>query len=421
MQDKNSQEDDARILRKNISGLFYELYKEIFLISLSDNAVPSVIKMFLLFGYVDEDIAGIENATYLCTLAENIKGNEALGVYTMYEWLKQIYDGKKEPCRNEFDTDYTGFVHELKSTGKITDEIEGRMLVDRAQKVIFEIQNVFPLVNKITFGHASSFCPLFSEHNILKSLEDTLVQPSAIQKAENTIRQIDFSAFYRETVFASPALGTIKEFIHIEVLPDIILTPMIGTRGIMWQEIEGKRRTTAARMMLPLFNLEDTATTIVRLTGEYRWEMCKRVQGARWNDYSELSLTSEYFDYIQFFKRNHDLSPETREKIKLSLQKAKNNFREMFVRDYVTWIMLEASGSPRLNKVSRKILFSYCPFSKALRTQLSNNPAYKELFDRYDILTKQKLHRLDNLFSKISSSGNKVPEELIRQREFLEK
>ena len=54
-------------------------------------------------------------------------------------------------------------------------------------------------------------------------------------------------------------------------------------RGVMWQEIEGRKRTTPSRMMLSLFQMEDLNNILVRLTGEYRWEMCKRIQGARWN------------------------------------------------------------------------------------------------------------------------------------------
>ena len=37
--------------------------------------------------------------------------------------------------------------------------------------------------------------------------------------------------------------------------------------------------------------------------GRYRWEMCRKLQGVRWNDISEHSLTSEYYDYIQYYKR----------------------------------------------------------------------------------------------------------------------
>ena len=168
--------------------------------------------------------------------------------------------------------------------------------------------------------------------------------------------------------------------------------PNIGIRGVMWQEIEGRKRTTPSRMMVSIFQMEDLNNLIVRMTGEYRWEMCKRIQGARWNDVSDASLTSEYFDYIQFYKKNRDLSADAKDKVKLSMQKAKNSFKEMFIRDYCSWIIYEGAGSPRLNKVARTILFTYCPFAKEIRNKLKANPLYKDMMDRYDIKLGQKIH-----------------------------
>ena len=161
-------------------------------------------------------------------------------------------------------------------------------------------------------------------------------------------------------------------------------------------------------------------STVARLTGEFRWEMCKRVQGARWNDMSERSLTSEYFDYIQFYKKNNELTPDAKDKIKSAMQKAKNSYKEMFVRDYITWIVYEGNSSPRLNKVARNILFTYCPFSKEIRTKLRANPLYKDILDRYDILNAQKLHHMSNLYQKIQNGGFPIPEEIAAQKKFLE-
>ncbi len=279
---------------------------------------------------------------------------------------------------------------------------------------------MFPLVNKITFGRLTTFCPVFSEHNVLKDLEKSLVTAEKTKAAFDEIRALDFGAYYRETVYSNPEGGIAKENVNVEILPDVILMPNIGIRGVMWQEIEGKRRTTPARIMTSVFQMEDLMSTFARLTGEFRWEMCKRVQGARWNDLSEPSLTSEYFDYIQFYKKNNLLTPEAKDKIKSAMQKAKNNYKEMFVRDYVTWVMFEGTGSPRMNKVARNILFTYCPFSKAVREKLKANPLYKEILDRYDIKNAQKVHHMDNLYQKLRKGGYEIPDEIAVQRRFLE-
>ena len=305
-------------------------------------------------------------------------------------------------------------------TGKITAAEEAAMQNDREKMVLFELNNMFPTVNKITFGRIVNFCPIFSEHNILKDLDVSLVSVEKVEEAFKMIRSFDFSAYYREIIYTNPDVGIGKESVSVEVLPDLILMPNVGIRGVAWQEIEGRKRTTPARMMVSIFQMEDLTNILVRLTGDFRWEMCKRVQGARWNDVSEASLTSEYFDYIQFYKKNRDLSADAKDTIKLSMQKAKNSFKEMFIRDYEAWVLYEGAGSPRLNKVSRTILFTYCPFAKDIRNRLKANPLYKEMMDRYDIKLSQKIHHYNNLFQKLNNTGTPIPEELQNQRAFLD-
>lgn len=418
--DKNATDDASRKLRMNLTKTFYKVYEAAFKKSLEDDHIPTVLKMFFQFGYVDEELAGAENASYLSSIAERFPSNPEQHVYTAYEWMKAVYLGEKEPSRNEFDLDFPGYVRELKTNGKITAAQEKEMVDDNNEKVLFELNNMFPIVNKMTFGRITTFCPVFSEHNVLKELEKGMVTQQKMAEALNSIRSIDFGAYYRETVYTNSSIGIAKEYISIEVLPDVILMPNVGIRGVMWQEIEGKRRTTPARMMVPIFQMEDLTATMTRLTGEFRWEMCRRVQGPRWNDVSEPSLTSEYFDYIQFYKKNHDLTADAKDKIKSAMQKAKNSYKEMFVRDYITWIMYEGNSSPRLNKVARTIIAAYCPFSKEIRDRLMANPMYKEMLEKYSLKMSQKVHHIDNLCQKLNNTRTPVPEEILNQKKFLE-
>ena len=419
LSDKNNSDDSSRKLRLNITKLFYQIYEKAFMKSLNDFDIPKVLKMFFNFGYVDEHLAGMENAAYLYSIVDKLPTDPSRKVYTIYEWLHAIHDGKKAPSRNEFDTDYQAYVHEQKISGKITAADEATMLKDTNKQVLFELQNMFQTVNKITFGRISSFCPVFSEHNVLKELDKALVSADNVEAAFKNIRSVDFSAYYREVIYTNPALGIGKEYVNVEILPDLILMPNVGVRGVMWQEIEGRKRTTPSRMMISLFQMEDLTNILVRLTGDYRWEMCKRIQGARWNDISEASLTSEYFDYIQFYKKNRDLSADAKDKIKLNMQKAKNSFKEMFIRDYESWVLYEGAGSPRLNKIARAILFTYCPFSKEIRDKLKMNPLYKETMERYDIKLGQRIHHYNNLFQKLKNIGAEIPPEIQAQRDYL--
>ena len=325
-----------------------------------------------------------------------------------------------EPCRTEFDADFQAALHEQRIQGKITEAQEKAMFKDPEERLMFELNNMFPMVNKVTYGRLSSFCPVLSESDIIKPLQSCMVTVDSIEESYKKLEAIDYGAFYRETIYTNDKCGISREMINVRVQPDIILMPNVGTRGVMWQEIEGKKRTTPSRFMISVFHVEDLPTTIVRLVGEYRWEMCKRVQGARWNDVSERSLTSEYFDYIQFYKKNNELSADAKEKIKNSLTKAKNSFKEMFVRDYITWILFEGAGSPRLNKLVRGIMVTYCPFPLALRQRIVANPMFKDFIERYEIKTSQKLHHYDNVIQKLNASGQEVPEELTQNRKFIE-
>lgn len=420
MPDKDSTQDADRAFRNKMNNDFYKVYKHVFSASLEKEDMPPAVKLFLEFGFVDAKLAGAGNSAYLLSIVDSFQGAPDRGIYTFYEWLLAIYQGRKEPSRNEFDLDYPAFLREQKNSGNISASDEKRMLTSPIDRVYFELENVFPIVNKMTFGRISTFCPILSAHNLAKPLPQAIVTPQKICRTIDEIKQIDFSAYCRETIFVDESIGVAREFLQVEVLPDVILMPNAGIRGAMWQEIEGKRRTTPARMMLSVIGLESIFHLMIRMTGEFRWEMCKRIQGAYWNNIAERSLTSEYTDYAQFYKRNHDLSPEAKEKIKLSLQKSKNSIKEMFIRDYATWITYEGKGAPHLNKIARAILFTYCPFAAPLRENLTAHPLYSSLIERYKLQTSQKLHHLDMVCNKVEKGGFTVPEELTKQRAYYQ-
>ena len=133
---------------------------------------------------------------------------------------------------------------------------------------------------------------------------------------------------------------------------------------------------------------------------------------------SERSLTSEYFDYVQFFRKNHELTNEAKEKIKTSLQRAKNSFKEMFVRDYIVWVFFEGTGSPRLNKVARKILLTYCPFPAKLSKTLEQNPMFTEMIAHRNVVMNQRLHHIDMFLQKLRSCNAVIPKTLEAERAY---
>ena len=420
LKDKNAVDDETMALKREIASEFYQIYSEVFFKSL-EKEIPPAVRMFLYFGYIDENLAGREYTRELYRLSEELKENvpENTGVYTFYDWLLAIYHGKKKPCRNELDVDFSDYVRELRTTKRLTKEEAEKMLEDGEARVSYELDNIFKTANKITFGRVSTFCPVFLEENILKDLKDCFVKASSIRRKINAVKNVDYSAFYRETLAVDGGDILAREQVHVEKLPDFILMPNAGVRGIMWQEIEGKVRTTPSRMFISVFHMEDLQNTIIRMTGEFRWELCKRVQGFRWNDITEPSLTSLYCDYVQFYRKNNNLSLEMKEKVKLSLQRCRNSFKEMFVQDYITYILYEGNGSPRLNKVARQILFEFCPLDAEGMERLAKNPTYTELIKQRKVKQEQKLQRYEGLERKLLKETGSVPLSLKQEIDFI--
>lgn len=408
--DKASTDDDCSRLRRTLTEEFHLLYSEVFERSLSAPDLPIPVRMFLYFGYVDEKLAGEDNCIVLYRLACFMHASGQSGVYTFYDWLMAIYNGEKNPSRSELDEDFDDFLYQQKRKNTLSAAELAALENNPLEKVRYELQNFFPSANKVTFGRMVAYCPLFTAENVLKDLNASFITPDRISSALTMLKGIDFSAYYRETIDYEAYQSMNREAIHVEYLPDIILLPNAGIRGSLWQEIEGRKRNSPSRMILPVFYMENLDTAIVRMTGEFRWEMCKRIQSGRWNDVSEPSLTSEYFDYMQFYKKNNELTKDTKEKLQTSLTRAKNSFKEMFVRDYITWILYEGSGSARLNKVARRILFTYCPFPASMDGTLEQNPMYTELLSRQKILTGQRVHKLEILRQRLRNNGAPVPD-----------
>lgn len=418
--DKNSLEKDVQTIRRQLTKLFNTVYACAFQKALKDPTPPIVIKMFLHFGYVDPELAGLENAAYLYRIAGTYQGDPQQGIYTLYEWILAIYEGRKQPSRNELSQDYASYVHTLRSQGKKDAQSAAKMLEDTVCKVQFELENMFPSVNKVTNGVLSTYCPIFLQENVMKDLSSVLVTPYKIRQIFDQITAIDFSAFYRSYLFNDDKLN-IRENVMIDVRPDFILMPNVGSKGICWQEIEGMQRSTPGRMMLSAFHIGNLEKVMIQMIGDFRWELCRRVQGVRWNDVTEHSLTSEYYDYAMFYSKNRDLSQDAKDKIKTALSQARNNYKNLFIADYTNWILYESKGAVKLNKVARRILAAYIPFTEEICNNITANTVFADAIQPYSLKKRQQLHKLNKIVQKCDSQGCPVPEPLLHHIELIDR
>ncbi len=418
LNDPYSTDESVRRLRKNISNAFYRIYKNCVKRVLVRGETTRIVDMFLNFGYMDVTVLGEEKAIQLEKLLDHLWRCKSEKVYTFFTWLESIYLGEHEPSISELDMDYFAYLKDCVKNGNMTADEAEKNKNNNWMRVEYELDNMFQSLSKTISGKITTFCPVLKDDDILSSPERMLVTAEQVTQAFNNVREIDYSLFYREVMYSDEAHGLAREYINKEILPDVILFPISGSRGMMWQVTEGVRNNTAGRIMLPILTSTEVEDMIIENCGRFRWEMCRKVQGSRWNDITTPSLTSEYNDYIQYYKKNAELSPEAKEKVANALLRARNNFREVFVKDYENWIKFEAKGSFRLNRVARGLLFTYCPFSAALRAGVKDTPMFVDLVRRYEIATTRKVKRLETLYQKLEKAGGEITPELQENMDF---
>ena len=417
--DKAEKSTEMRRLRTDITNNYYTIYEAAFFNSLNTEDIPAEVKMFFLFGFVDEELAGEENTAELYKYAVLWEDDPNGRILPVYDWLKKIYRGEVPPSKDEFDNDWPDHLKEEVRQGNITQAQADEMLNDTKAMVSFELHNMITGANKMTYGSIFSFIPAFYAQSVSRPLENCLVTAQRAVDELNHVRDLDFGCFYRPAYASYPELKINRFDYNLEILPYIILMPNYGSRGVMWQEIEGRKRTTPAHLVVSILHSEDLFDTFIKMCAQFRWEMCKRIQGVHYSDITEPSLTSEYCNYLQFYKKNSSLSADMKEKVKTALKRNNNSYSNVFASEYEMFLKAESEGLPRLNKVSREILFKYCTFSQKYRDNLLINPQYKPLIERWTVGRDDRVRTLELFSRRILTQTKELPEEVQIEAEYL--
>lgn len=415
--DRESTDDEYRKLRKSMADHFYSLYLAAYMATTKVTRIPKAVELLLDYGYVSERLLRDNQLVELLSIRRPTEYGPCK-VFTMREWLNAIYTGEKEPSRNDMGLDYAEYLREMKKTGDLSAEKEKELLSDGTKKVEFEIKNVLVPASRVVNGQLSIFTPVLHAEMFIGDIEKAYCSAVAINESFTFLTGIDFSVFYREALYVDAKAGIEREYEMKNVYPIFIQYPTVGQNVIMWQEITGRKRDTEGRFFTPSFAYVGMNDMMIKGFGQFRWALCKTIQGTNWNNIQVRSLTSEYSDYIQFYKKNHDLSDERKEKIKLQIQRGRNNLREVFTQDYEAWMKSEVNGSIKLNKIVREMLATYCPFSAQYKAALVRQPIYDEAFARNTRERNKKVHELELRYKALEAKGIKVPEPLTDTLEF---
>ncbi len=419
LHDKESRDDDVRVFRKTFTSAYYELYEEVFIHYARSGERNRIVEIFLDFGLLDERLLTDAQLEFICTIPP-LNRTEPCKVFRMREWLLKIYKGEEIPSKNEFDLEYVDYVRERKKNEALSPEMEKRLLSDNELKVRYEMQNMLKYNSRLLNGKLLSFFPMLHMGNFERGIEDMLLTSEMINEQVTSLVNLDYSIFYREMLFADKERKIEKESIQKEIFPLFVLFPVAGMNSIMWQEISGKRSNSEGRIFFPSFFDGKIDDTFLNLFAKYHWELCKTIQGGAWNNISIPSLTSEYCDYIQFYRKNKELSPEKKELLKGQISRCRNNMREIFASDFVTWMKYESTGSIRLNKVARRIMATYCPFSKNIRERVKTQPIFEEAMNKYYRDKQKKSKEILMRYKALEKKGAELTKELIDTQRFYE-
>lgn len=421
LSDYTSKDDTVRHFRKEFTEAFFKLYEGVFVnyAKATDRSDLKLVELFLDFGFMDEGLLTDSQIEAIISIG-NITPSKPCAVYRMKDWLLRVYDGIEPTSKNEFDMDYADSIRERKKTEAITSAKEKELLNNNELKVRFEIQNLLKYNLRLVNGNVLSCFPMLHMHAFDKDIKNMVLTAEAVNNTVNALNSIDYSIFYREILYSDIENKIQKANIQKEVFPVFILFPTVGTNGIMWQETSGKRVNSAGRFLLPALFSGKLEDVMVTLFGRFRFELCKTLYGSSWNNIQVPSLTSEYCDYIQFYRKNKELSAEKKEALKNQITRCRNNMREIFVYDYIIYIRYEAAGAIRLNKVARRILATYCPYNKDIRSKISSQPIFEEAMMKYQRNKLKKIKEINNQIAALKRAGATITEEIENTRRFYE-
>lgn len=419
MSDKFSRTPEATATRKTMAAAFFEIYEGVVKKSFDDANPPLAVRLFLRYGYVSEELLTVDELRELLALHAPDGEDLRCRVYTMEMWLREIYEGRKMPSKDEFDTDYEQMLRQEQAEGLRDKKSVREALEDPDARLHYEIDKLMRYADRVLSGNISAFVPILCSEGIVGRLDSSIVIGSAVNAAVRKVEKVDYSIFYREKLTSYEEIE-VNHFVNIEYYaPDFILFPVYGRNSLMWQDVEGRRKDTHGRILLPILLEPDLEQEILKLMAYFRWEKCRTDMGMQWNNYRYPSLTSEYTDYLQFYRKNNELSPERKEKVKAQLQQCNNRHRDVFARDYQDWIMRESTGAMKLNRVAREILFTYCPFSSEIAEGLLSQNAYKDAAKRYNIEKRKQEKALDSIIRRFEKAGRTLPDEVNRTKTYL--
>jgi hypothetical protein len=409
---------DIRKVRRSITKTYWDVYKSCFQKHLGNGRVsPKPVQLMLQFGYFDETLLDDEHIHFLYSnQVPSPNYNSEVPVHFGPEWLEKIYT-KTVP--NSIDELGQTFFEKIKMESRDVNykkESDLPPSIDTPEaRLGFELGAMYEPTARLTSGGPASHLPILTRYHVTIPLEKCFVTKEAVYKAIMEILEIDYTAFNREIIYKNDQLGIRSEFVQKSVIPDMIVIPSIGPKIMMWQDLSIFRgagsKESRGRFILPHFVTGDLKTMLLETVAAFRWELCKNIMGPDWNNVGMPSITADYTDYVQFFKKNKDLSIEIKEKLAAEFKRFRTD-RDKFANDYLLWCKYESEGVQRLNRVVRGIFYRHIPFHKNIREKLRGQPAFSEIHNRFKNIRGRQYKEHENRYKKYMNEAGQLPDVL---------
>ncbi len=407
MEDPLEASEEASLLRERVNGLYWRLYECCFLKVIDSDLKGFVPGIMLHMGVVDERFLSREELTAVDRLyASNLYSHDPVPVLTFPYFLEKIYNSPLKPSLTEMGESFAEILkRQEKLTPREKKSVEYFYKDTPEDRIHYEISRISGDLAGLLSGNKKRFLPFLNSAAVEGKLERLFLAPDEGAELIGNYRQRDYTMFYREMLITHDQ-G--RDIIQCEVFPFFVLYPLFGNRAVMWQEMDGNRKNTPGRLFLPLFYSGKKEETLLNLLGEYRWELQKSIAGFNWTDPVEGGVVGSYYDYIQFYKKNPQITPEARKRLEEFIRRTKSD-KDRFSQDYASWLTHEFEGRVKLNPYVRGIFYRYCPYPKEIRTEMAVKPLYAELEMKFQNRRQKEILRVK---SKMKKMEPKIPREL---------
>jgi len=409
-------ETEGRKIRRALAKYYWELYGQVYVRNKSQSSTPLPARLLLHFGYLDDGLMEEQQIPELHEMLLRSSEQSKFPIYHEEEFLSGLYEGKFTPSINEMGLTYEQHLQEQGKTKSSKDK-ERSTGDENINRVLYEINHRVATTVSVCSGSTATAFPILTSMIMKGSPTNFHVSKKKLESTVLQLRDIDFSVFFRETV---AKLDNAREVIEEEVIPNIIMLPSLGSKTMLWQELDGTNRKSRGRIVVPTLFMGDILRSLAHTFACFRYELNRSIKGGGWRDPVEGGLTGIYLDYVQFYKKNSKLSVETKEKVTEKFKSIRDD-RNRFADDYILWVLYEKDGIPKLNTVVRDIFYKNIRFKKEVRDKLSAMPAFSEIATRFKNVYNREITQYERKFKKYRNEAGELPESLQKFMDYLNK